>query len=163
MNYTFRLKSTLLTLLALIALLFAAFGQEESSNETPAEIIAAFDDKFTSAIKTSWEKTDEGHKVKFTQRSEEKWAIFDDSGNCIQHNTIVANLRLPGPVIAAIKRQFPEYKVRHVEKVKMANNNTLYDVEIEKEKKKNRDAYYLQLSTKGTLLKNEPIDVEAKR
>ena len=163
MNYTFRLKSTLLTLLALIAILFAAFGQEETTNETPEEIITAFNDKFASAIKTSWEQTDEGHKVSFTQRSEEKWAIFDNSGKYLQHNTIVANLRLPGPVVAAVKRQFPEYKVRHVEKVKMAYNNTLYDVEIEKEKKKNRDAYYLQLSSKGTLLKNEPIDVESEK
>ncbi|MEZ4804632.1 MAG: PepSY-like domain-containing protein [Bacteroidia bacterium] len=130
----------------------ASFAQEIETEEVPTAVKAAFSAKYPKAQKVEWEaEEDNTYEADFKLYKINYSASFDQTGKWLETETEIKVSELPEAVANAIKTNYPEYKIEEAELVETHDRGTVYEVDIEK----GEEAFSLEISSTGTILKKE--------
>jgi hypothetical protein len=103
--------------------------QEPTLPETTEQ---AFKTLHPGAKDAEWEWEDDHYEVEFVNENgmrEELW--YDTSDNVIRDKMDISKDDLPDAVKAAIKENYPEYRIDDPQKIDDKGHKTLYEVELE--------------------------------
>lgn len=124
-------------------------GQEIKPEQVPSNIISAFQNKFPKAKEIEWEMIKADFEVTFEIGEVEWSAKYDPSGKLIETEYEIKVSELPQKVRQSIENEYPKCKIKEAEKVTLADNSVVYEVEVKKDKK----FYEVQVSIDGKILK----------
>jgi Putative beta-lactamase-inhibitor-like, PepSY-like len=149
---------TIITLLFVALISTFTFAQKISDKEVPAMVGSSFKIKFPTATNAKWEKENgTEYEVNFKLEKVNYSAKFGSEGKWMETENGVAVSALPAAVAAALKTDFPGFKIEEAEKVESAENGICYEVKAEKGK----EEYEVLLSADGKVLK-KTLEKEGK-
>src|SRR6185436_9933151 len=105
------MRQLIFVLLCAALLSNSAYAQEIKADKIPSAVSSAFKSKFPAATKTDWEMEDGNYEAEFKMNGEEMSANFDKEGKWIETETEIKVSALPGLVSAALKKEFPDWKI----------------------------------------------------
>jgi len=124
------MKKIIPSILAIV--LFSIFAC--SQIKVPENVAASFKAKYPSAQKVEWSKeSDTEFEAEFEMNGKEMTANFDTSGKWLVTETKLAKDDLPAPVLATLKSQFGDSKVKTAESLEKAGEAVVYEVKLEKD------------------------------
>lgn len=130
------MKSSAAALLLLTGMLFAC-DEDVQPDKVPVAVRQALLDTFPTSSYIEWEKNGKDYEADFTQDAHEYAALFNPTGNLLQHKHTIPAADLPDAVTASIQRRFTGYTLDELEKV-LKNGGTYYQVEVETSTKEER-------------------------
>jgi hypothetical protein len=141
--------------IGIITFLYAniTMGQEIKTEQVPANIISAFQNKFPNAKDVEWEMDNSDFEVNFEIGEVEWSAKYDPSGKLVETENEIKVSQLPQNVRQSIESEYPNCKIEEAEQATLADNSVVYEVEVEKDKK----TYEVQVSTDGKILKKSEV------
>ncbi len=119
-NYRNMTRSSTLFLSAVALLIStAASAQNLLSDQVPTPVKNAFDKAFTLPMDVEWSLKNTHYKVEFETglffTDHEVW--YDATGKVLRHEEEISASDLPAAVSAAIKSEFPSYRVDDTERI----------------------------------------------
>lgn len=147
-------------LLAVILGSLSLFACSDDDDYTPDQTVKeAFDTKFPTATRVSWEKKGIYRVAEFWLDNQENHAWFDASGDWYMTKTELKTINaLPAKVQEAFKgSEYAAWKIDDVDRVERPGNETVYIIEVEQGKQE-IDLYY---SEEGILIKTV-VDDDSK-
>ncbi|HMG14160.1 MAG TPA: PepSY-like domain-containing protein [Saprospiraceae bacterium] len=117
----------------LIALIFilAFIINFSYAGSPPAVIQKAFELKFPKATKVSWGKENKSEwEAEFTLDGNKISANFALDGSWLETEREIPVSQLPKPVIEAINKSNPGWKITEADKTETAKNGLIYEAEI---------------------------------
>ena len=137
----------------------AAYAQKISIDKVPAIVQASFKKQFTSVTKPQWEMESADYEVTFQNKGVESSAKYDKQGAWLETEEEIKEAELPAVVKQEVEKQFPGFKMNEVEKASYPGNKIAYEMEMSKGK----EAYNVQFSSEGKLLKKEVQNKKEKK
>ncbi len=130
MNY----KATMIGITALAGV-SSCQAQSLKESEVPAEVVSAFQEKFSQAKNVEWEKeSDNELEAEFKHDGKEMSASFSNTGEWLETETEIKEKDLPRAVKDALKTQFVGYDIEESAQVSTPAQSEAYEVELEKGK-----------------------------
>jgi len=122
------------------------------AQNAPQAVQTVFQNTYPYATDIEWE--DEGNgkwEVEF-RRGGKEWEVeFAPNGEILEKEVEISRKDLPNAIFKRIKREYKGYKIDEIKYVEAANENGVYEVELEKEKKE----IELVLDKDGNILTKE--------
>ena len=107
-------------------------GEHEAGLSTPAAVAKAFETKFPSAGEVKWGKeSDVEYEAEFELNDQEMSANFDANGTWLETEAKLAPKDLPAPVLATLKSQFGDSKIKKAESLEKAGEPVVYEIKLE--------------------------------
>ena len=142
------------------SILLATCGLAQN-NQTPSAVTSSFNAKFPNAQKVKWDKENaEEWEAEFKLNGSEYSANFKADGSWLETEHKIKKSSIPGPVKAAVDKEFPGFKIDEAEFIETPEG-TFYEFEIEKGKQEKEVLF----DSNGKLLKShdeEESDDEEK-
>jgi len=95
----------------------------------------------------------EDYEINFTNKGVEMSANFDATGNWLETETGIKPTDIPNEVKASVIKNFEGYRISEVAKVEKPDNGIIYEMDL----KKDKEGYEVQFSTKGDIVKKDPL------
>jgi CheY-like chemotaxis protein len=147
-------KSIHIIMKYLFAYLLALFACSAFA-QTPAAVLAAFQQKYPAAQAVEWETEDEGvFEADFKLDNKKMSAAFDAKGTWLETEMAIKKSALPEAVRAAIAKEFPDYEIDEAEQVETPGGMQ-YEVVLENEDGDTEIEVEALFSSDGKLLKQE--------
>lgn len=121
---------SLIAIIFMAGFSFAVVAQDVPQSEVPAEVVNAFQSKFSKATDVDWEMEGDLYKVDFEIGSRDHDLWIDKSGNIRKHREELSKGDLPQAITQKIKSEFKEYRIDDADKVE-ADGKTLYLVDLD--------------------------------
>ncbi len=141
-------------LIIVMTILVTGFAQAQKlkESEVPKAVRDSFAKRFPSMKGVEWSKENETEfEAEFKNAGKEQSSNFDQAGKWLATETEIKKNDLPKAVQASIAKEFAGFKVEEAEKVETANDDTKYEVSLEK----GELSYEVLLSSDGKVLKKE--------
>ncbi|HKC69160.1 MAG TPA: PepSY-like domain-containing protein [Bacteroidia bacterium] len=129
------------------------YAQKIKADKVPASVQTTFKKQFAQANKVEWEMEETDYEVNFKTAGVEYSAKYNKEGNWLETEQEIKKTDLPPAVKQAVDKEFPKAELEETEKVTLANNTVVYEMEIEQGKQK----FEVQFSADGKLLKKETV------
>jgi hypothetical protein len=152
------MRSIVLMLTAFLLISMGCFSQKLSSDKVPAEVKQAFAKKFPAATDVKYEMEMKDYEISFKENGKECSANFDSTGKWLETETEMKDSDLPKEVKTSVAKNFAGFKIAEVVKLETPDKGMCYEMDLNKGK----EAYEVQISPKGDVLKKEPLKVEKK-
>ncbi len=150
------MKKIITSILAIVLFSVIACSQ----TKVPEKVAAAFKAKFPAAQKVEWGKESSTElEAEFRLNGKEMSANFDAGGKWLETEARLDKKDLPASVLATLKSQFVDSKVKKVESLEKAGEAAVYEVKLEKEEA----GLKVVLDAGGKVLKKEAIDEEKEK
>ncbi len=128
-----------------------AHGQKHAPLEIPSVINNKFQQQFPNANDVDWETKPRYYKVEFEDnRTNFEHKIHNKRGTMIYSKEEISIENLPKKILHQINRNYPEFKIKDVEKIS-TTKNTFYTIEIKHLQKK----WELSYQSSGTLIRKK--------
>ncbi|PRZ23321.1 PepSY-like domain-containing protein [Flavobacterium granuli] len=99
----------------------------------PKTVIDALEKKFPNATKVSWEKEDpQEWEAEFKWKGSKISAEFKQDGTWLETEKDIKPRALPQSVLAAIRLEFPGWKLKEAEEKETAEQGKLYETDLKK-------------------------------
>ena len=149
-------------MIAALGTLLAVLGQanagekELSKDQVPKAVIDAFENSYPNAKELKFEKEmfegKAAYEVEHKENGREYESMYSADGTLLQKEEDIDGELLPERVAQAIKKEYPNAKIKEVEKIMKPDNTvTGYEVEIIAPGKEAE----LELDVNGNILKTE--------
>ncbi len=152
------MKKIVLMLTAMLLLSGYGYCQKIAADKVPADVKTAFQKKFPTAAKVSYEMEKVDYEISFTLSGTECSAVFDKDGKWIETETDVKDADLPAKVKATLDKDFAGYKRTESVKLELPWRTDIYEFEVSKDNSK----FEVQIDLDGTVLSKDPISKEDK-
>jgi hypothetical protein len=139
---------TLISLIMMICLIAAGYGQKITPDKVPANVKKAFTKEYPKAMEPGWRLANDTYQVMFTLNGIKHAAKFDKTGQWVDKEERINLKDLPKEVTASISSNFAGFKAYEAEKVETPAKGMLYNVGLEKEK----EFLEVHFSIKGEVL-----------
>lgn len=126
------MKTFKIFMLSLLVTTFA-MAQDLKTSDLPMAVSDAFAQGNANATDVEWKKDSDNYKVEFDMGRMEHEIWYSASGEVVKKEQDIAASELPQAIKDAIKSKYPDHRIDDVE-MKWANNETTYEVELEKGK-----------------------------
>jgi hypothetical protein len=147
-----KMKTTLATLLYVIAVAVSASAQVVSSAKIPARVMSTFKERFPDAEKVSWEvENKKEYEANFKSKGIEQSSSFDENGKWIETGVEIRFSGLPKEVQQTVNTQFAGWKIDEISKASHVQYGLCYEVEAIRGKEK----YDVVFSKTGEILSKE--------
>ncbi|WP_316846205.1 PepSY-like domain-containing protein [Pedobacter psychrodurus] len=115
------------------ALLFSAtvYAQDIHSDQVPSVVKNTFNRSYPNARDVEWEKKGDLYNAEFDLSRADHEVWIDAKGVLIREKKDITKAQLPVTIAAAIKKQYPSFRVDDVNQYK-ENKQVFYKVELEK-------------------------------
>lgn len=152
------MKSIICLLLITAALSHMAVAQKITANKVPAAVMSAFEEKFATAEKVTWEiESSTEFEASFTLNGEEVSATFDPTGKWLGTETEIKASALPANVLASLKKDFAGFDIEEANRVESLTNGSCFKTEIER----GDETFELLLSADGKVISKVKEEEEA--
>lgn len=94
-----------------------AFAQDIPQSEVPSIILNAFKQHFPKASGIEWERKGEMYEAEFKIGTADYEVFYNSSGKLMRVKNDIAESELPAVVSSAIKKDFPGYRIKDLEKI----------------------------------------------
>jgi uncharacterized membrane protein YkoI len=134
------MKSTAFALLFLGTSLVACDNDKDNDvkpNDVPAAVKETLSSTFPNAQHVEWEKKGEDFEADFDVATVDYDALFNASGNLLKHKYDLPEAELPEEVKAGINQNYAGFRIDDAD-VLVQEDNTLYQVELEKDKQEHK-------------------------
>ena len=149
------MKSFITSILVVILFSVIAYSQ----TKVPEKVATAFKVKYLAAKDVEWGKeSDTEFEAEFKLNGKEMSANFDASGRWLETEAKLAPKDLPAPVLATIKSQFGDSKIKKAESLQKAGEPMIYEVKLGQDETEQE----VVLDPRGKVLKKEAKDEEVK-
>jgi len=145
------MKNYLIAIVLMSLYPLAMEAQEIEVSKVPSTVQAEFQKMFPDAAKTEWEMDNENFEASFKLNKKCWSAVYDKDGKFVESEVEIKVSELPEPVIQSIEKEFPGAKIEEPEKTTLSDGNTVYEFELEKDKKE----FEVQVSADGKILNKE--------
>ena len=152
------MKKIVLMLTAMLLLSGYGYSQKIAADKVPADVKTAFQKKFPTAAKVTYEMEKVDYEINFTLSGTECSAVFDKDGKWIETETDVKDSELPAKVKATLDKEFAGYKHNESVKLEIPWRAFIYEFEVSKGDTK----LEVQIDQDGTVLSKDPIGKEDK-
>ncbi|MFH2095843.1 MAG: PepSY-like domain-containing protein [Bacteroidota bacterium] len=123
----------------------------QTSKDVPANVKAAFTQKFSGATNTKWEyEKDNEWEAEFKMDGKEYSASFDNNGGWLETEYEINNDAIPDAVKTAIENDFAGYKIAESE-ISETTEGKVYELEL----KKSGEKIVASFDMNGKLVKKE--------
>ena len=141
-------------------LLFSIMGytQKITPEKVPAAVKLAFSKKFPAATDVKYEMEKQDYEVTFKDKGAEMSANFDATGKWLETETEIKETGLPKEVAASVAKNFAGFKVSGVARTETPDKGLIYEMDL----KKDKEAYEVQFSPKGDILKKTSLLIKEK-
>jgi hypothetical protein len=147
------MKKVIILLSAYLLMSLGSFSQKITPNKVPAPVKQSFTKMFPAAIGVKYEMEKEDYEINFTNKGVEMSANFDATGNWLETETGIKPTDIPNEVKASVIKNFEGYRISEVAKVEKPDNGIIYEMDL----KKDKEGYEVQFSTKGDIVKKDPL------
>jgi len=142
------MKSFITSILAVVLFSVIACSQ----TKVPEKVADAFKAKFPSAQKVEWGKESASEfEAEFRLNGNEMSANFDASGKWLETEAKLTKDDLPAPVLATLKSQFGDSKIKKAESLEKAGEAVVYEVKLEQDEAE----LEVVLDSNGNVIKKE--------
>jgi len=118
----------------------------------PKTVTVAFKAKYSAAQKVEWGKeSDTEFEAEFKLNGKEMSANFDASGKWLEAETKLDKKDLPASVLATLKSQFGDSKIKKAESLEKAGEAVVYEVKLEQDESE----LEVVLDSNGNVIKKE--------
>ncbi|OKL40617.1 PepSY-like domain-containing protein [Pontibacter flavimaris] len=134
------MKSTAFAFLFLGTSLVACDNDKDNDvkpDDVPAAVKEALISTFPNAQHVEWEKKGEDFEADFSQETVEYDALLNASGSLLKHKYDLPEAELPEEVKAGINQNYAGFRIDDAD-VLVQEDNTLYQVELEKDKQEHK-------------------------
>lgn len=105
------------------------------NTQAPAEAENAFKEKFPSATNVSWVAKDKNYEATFTDGGKKQKAEFNAKGKWVEGETMVDPNQLPKVIVDAVSEKYVGYTIKEAEQVDKKVGPTVYELDIESNRK----------------------------
>jgi hypothetical protein len=138
--------------LALALCFLFACTESIKEDKVPSAVTGTFHATFPGATHVTWSlETDTCYEAEFTNAGKESSMLISNIGNWIETETMLGSSELPITVIQTIEGGFKGFRIKHPELIETPSQGKFYEMVI----KSKREAFEIQLSESGVILKKE--------
>ncbi|MEI7983369.1 MAG: PepSY-like domain-containing protein [Bacteroidota bacterium] len=152
------MKKIVVLLSACLLISIMGHTQKITPDKVPAAVKQAFSKKFPAATDVKYEMEKQDFEVTFKDKGAEMSANFDTTGKWLETETEIKETDLPKEVTASVTTNFSGFKVSEVAQTETPDKGLIYEMDL----KKDKEAYEVQFSTKGDILKKTPLLIKEK-
>lgn len=143
------MKRLIITAVVISGVILNACSHQLSASKVPAEVKAAFAEKFPSATATWGKENASEYEAEFNYNGKSASANFLKDGSWVETEMEIAMTELPAAVTAAVQNKYPGATISKVYKIDNAKSEQMYEAEIKDGSKKKE----LVLKANGSVVK----------
>jgi len=127
------MKRAVLTVLLIMVLSAAVFGQAVTGSQVPAAVKNGLREKFQTVKKVEWKiKADRNYEAEFTLKKTDTAAKFDSTGKWLETESAAPRSAVPSAVRDSIAKQFKRYKIIEIQTVQRWNEQrVIWEIHLE--------------------------------
>ncbi len=122
-----------------------AYSQDE---EIPEKVDNAFKLKYPKAKNVYWYSEDNNYKIEFDVLVNTYTAIYSKDGTWVETAKVISDTDVPGKVISAINKKYPECEISYAEYVENGKGEKYYRINSYTEEAD----YIINVTGEGTIL-----------
>jgi Putative beta-lactamase-inhibitor-like, PepSY-like len=150
------MKKIMIILSACLLISILGYSQKTNVDKVPAPVKEAFAKKYPAATNVKYEMEKKDFEVTFSDKGVEMSANFDATGKWLETETEMKAADLPKEVSVSVGKNFAGFKISEVAKTETPDKGLIYEMDL----KKDKEAYEVQFSQKGEILKKVVLKKE---
>lgn len=118
-------------MIGFLGVVLTSCAQTTVQSNIPSVVANSFQKQFPNATGVDWEIKDNVYNVEFDANNNEHEVWIDSKGNIISHKEEIRVSQVPAHIVAAVKRDFPEFRIDDADKYETDSQIT-YKMELDK-------------------------------
>ena len=156
------MKSAVLALYLVLALMPGAWGQVVTADKVPVPVKQALKAKFADVKSVEWKIAgDKSYEAEFTLKGVAITVKFDAAGKCLETETAIPSSGVPKPVLDTLAEKHRGYRIVETQSLQLYNDpKIIYEIHLDNGKEILKALLHADVSVLSQSVKPKKEDFE---